>query len=781
MLNSTVDTEVSKKREILDKLFNRWREDISTTIQKKMHIAYHRMKTVSDNKMNIYPYLKLLTPEECTEILLDELKCLLRGSEAYAPSVISIYQTIGNAVMKKYQVKLANQLGVNEKILNLHKTYREILSSGECSENPRQLWQRIIHHSRGDGPCLQQINNLWPWSFKTVVGRTLFKVISECLKIDANLLQPSKGQNIVLAIYSVFRNRDLKSREEIRLHPTLVTLFRESNQESIHFNANEVPMLCPCVPWTSIDSGGYLMSEVNLIRLSPECNKQVKMIRDAPPQQMYPTFDTLNSLGSVPWRINTRILDLAIKIFNLGGNEELNVPLTPDNMLTDEQLRYRGVTRADLVNERSSVGARYVQNQQDLLSLYSDTLYKLSLANHFRNRPFWLPHNLDFRGRTYPISPHLTHLSSDLTRSMLMFHQKKPLGENGLNWLKLHCINLTGLKKRESVEDRLIYFESIMDDILDSADNPLDGRKWWLNSDDPWQTLAACMEIADALRSPDPKSFMSSFPIHQDGSCNGLQHYAALGRDVEGAASVNLSPAECPQDVYSTIMNRVENIRKRDAENGNQIAIELDGLIKRKIVKQTVMTTVYGVTEYGAKLQVKKQLKNINFNHKLTDQASVYIVKAIFESLSETFSSAREIQDWFTLCASYIAKHHGAHVKWVSPIGLPIVQPYTQGFKYNSNVELTTLNSTTDTINTMKQKNAFSPNFIHSLDSTHMMLTSLNCERSGLTFVSVHDCFWTHASTVHTMNRICRDQFVLLHSQPILEKLGDSFCQQYGT
>lgn len=30
---------------------------------------------------------------------------------------------------------------------------------------------------------------------------------------------------------------------------------------------------------------------------------------------------------------------------------------------------------------------------------------------------------------------------------------------------------------------------------------------------------------------------------------------------------------------------------------------------------------------------------------------------------------------------------------------------------------------------TVKQKNAFPPNFIHSLDSTHMMLTSLHCYR----------------------------------------------------
>ena len=38
-------------------------------------------------------------------------------------------------------------------------------------------------------------------------------------------------------------------------------------------------------------------------------------------------------------------------------------------------------------------------------------------------------------------------------------------------------------------------------------------------------------------------------PIYiKDGSCNGLQHYAAIGRDKLGAASVNLVPADKPQE-----------------------------------------------------------------------------------------------------------------------------------------------------------------------------------------------------------------------------------------
>ena len=82
----------------------------------------------------------------------------------------------------------------------------------------------------------------------------------------------------------------------------------------------------------------------------------------------------------------------------------------------------------------------------------------------------------------------------------MVYYQAKPLGIDGFIWLKLHCINLRGLKKRDSVRKRLMYAEEVMDDILDSADNPLTGRTWWMKSDELWQTLSACIEIAKVHR-----------------------------------------------------------------------------------------------------------------------------------------------------------------------------------------------------------------------------------------------------------------------------------------
>lgn len=386
---------------------------------------------------------------------------------------------------------------------------------------------------------------------------------------------------------------------------------------------------------------------------------------------------------------------------------------------------------------------------------------------------------MDFRGRVYPIPPHLNHLGSDLARSLLVFHKAKPLGVDGYSWLKLHCINLTGHKKRDSVQNRLLYAEEMMDNIIDSADNPLTGRMWWVESDEPWQTLAACMEIAKVARSPDPTKFMSSFPIHQDGSCNGLQHYAALGRDTAGGYSVNLCPANVPQDVYSDVCELVEKLRKADEEAGVPIAGLLRGFVKRKVIKQTVMTTVYGVTRYGARLQIAKQLKAIDsFPQESVWTASSYLATKTFDSLSEMFTSTKEIQDWLTSCARLIALNL-QNVEWVTPLGLAIVQPYTQDKSIRKAVTTSLKMDQFSKPNVVKHKNAFPPNFIHSLDSSHMMLTSLHCERAGFTFMSVHDCYWTHACTVPDMNRICRQQFVALHSEPILEDLSAFLTEKY--
>jgi len=466
-------------------------------------------------------------------------------------------------------------------------------------------------------------------------------------------------------------------------------------------------------------------------------------------------------------------------------NEELQGVLARGGRLAPDQVQ----EYQQFINKKSV----YAQVKSESYSLWCDVLYRLSLAHHFKEQVLWFPHNIDFRGRCYPLPPLFNHMGADLARSLLVFAQGKPLGPGGLDWLKLHCINLTGLKKRESVSDRLAYANEILDDIIDSAERPLEGRQWWLSSDDPWQTLSVCFEVQAALTHPQgPEECVSHLPIHQDGSCNGLQHYAAIGRDLLGAKAVNLVPAEVPQDVYSEIAAIVERKRKVDGEKGLEVARELEGFVQRKVVKQTVMTTVYGVTKFGAIKQIARQLKDLDtFPLEHVDAGSKYLTKMTFESLNEMFTASQEIQNWLTECAGVIAGGCESNVSWVTPLGLPVVQPYTKLLrKQDTNVSMDMTNmfkqgkknlpfETTKKINAMKHRNGFPPNFIHSLDSSHMMLTSLHLWSKGVTFASVHDCYWTHAQDVKIMNETCRNQFIALHSFPILERLSEHFLQNF--
>jgi len=161
--------------------------------------------------------------------------------------------------------------------------------------------------------------------------------------------------------------------------------------------------------------------------------------------------------------------------------------------------------------------------------------------------PLYFPHNLDFRGRAYPMSPHFNHMNSDMCRGVLLFSDAAPLGERGFSWLLVHLANVVGEVDKRSFAAREAWSLAHLTHVLDSADAPLSGARWWAAAEKPWQALATCVEVAAALRSGDVRTYRCRLPVHQDGSCNGLQHYAAMGGDVEGAQAVNVLDALEPQ------------------------------------------------------------------------------------------------------------------------------------------------------------------------------------------------------------------------------------------
>uniref|UniRef100_A0A0N5B2F0 DNA-directed RNA polymerase n=1 Tax=Strongyloides papillosus TaxID=174720 RepID=A0A0N5B2F0_STREA len=561
----------------------------------------------------------------------------------------------------------------------------------------------------------------------------------------------------------------------------------------------EMPMLVPPRPYLDYGKSGPLYTSNSIIIRDKGVYSKGYMDRLMRMKlknriQARPVWDAVNELGCVPWKINKPVLEVMIDIFtNYASDpkneiflEKLGFPLNHKSIVMPDFKDYIDPNNTSPNNiGREKYHAYYkqkklIENKKSKMnSLTFWLLYRLSLANHFKDSILYFPHNMDFRGRVYPTSPYLSHMGDDVSRSLLVFADGRKLGSDGLRWLKLHCINLTGHLKKETIEKRLEYVEEVLvEKIIDSARNPLDGSRWWMESEEPWQTLTACIEIDNAMKLPDPSEFISYMPIHQDGSCNGLQHYAALGRDKDGGREVNLLPSDKPADIYSVVASKVDSKREIDenSKNGDikKIALllrkEIPDKLPRKLLKQTVMTTVYGVTEYGAVLQIAKQLRNMHINPDNVGPLANYLKNKTLTSLSEAFSTSMALKEWFRKCAGQITGTYNS-VEWITPLGLPVTQPYVEIQSSDEDKFYVPMK--------FKQINAFPPNYVHSLDSTHMMMTALNCTARNVTFAAVHDCFWTHASTVPEMNEITRNEFINLHSQPLTDNLANHFKETY--
>ncbi|XP_063895099.1 DNA-directed RNA polymerase, mitochondrial [Helicoverpa armigera] len=758
---------------------DKWRGVIRESFERNLG-TLKSQSSASHSAITLYPYLTVLDVDQFVDLIMGEISKLVDGSETYSPTLKLLQRDLGTQVYQKYQIEQYRRNGTLKKLERIYEQYctwyvaRGSVDGTGLPYNGRQAWQALVHRNR-EGASLDIEETPWPMEMRQNIGKFLYNIIINDVKIDVNMFKSKAAKEKLLpAVYKVHRPWGRLVRLELKPHPALARLWAGAAAPALRLRAALTPTAAPPLPWAGTQRGAYLVTPTPLVRMPLHVMSQWKRLESAPAESLYPVLDSLNQLGEVPWVINQRILDLQIQIFRDGGDKKLDI--APPSSRLDTSQFGSASDAASTFKRRVAIN----RARAEMHSLWCDALYKLSLANHYRDSTFWLPHNLDFRGRVYACGPHVSALGADAQRALLTFAKRRPLGPRGLRWLKLHAVNLTGTMKKSTVDERLAYADSILPKILDSADRPLQGERWWAQSEEPWQTLACCMEIANAVRSPNPEEYLCGFPVHQDGSCNGLQHYAALGGDAAGAAAVNLAPHERPQDVYSAVAALVEEMRARDAAAGVPAAVILENFVRRKVIKQTVMTTVYGVTKFGARLQIAKQLKDIDeFPKEHVWSCSQYLTTKTFDSLREMFTSTKLIQDWFTDCAKLISAVCGESVEWVTPLGLPVVQPYYRRAPPTASHYRPSLDQQQRPC-TMKQRNAFPPNFIHSLDSSHMMLTGLHCAADAVTFVSVHDCFWTHPDTVDQMNKICREQFVALHSQPILEDLSEFLLKRYS-
>lgn len=773
-------------------------------------------------------FLRMLPPDVLAVITIQEtFGALMRETDGV--KVSSLAMNVANAVRGEINAEKLRQLGLKQRAMErasalAAETEDEPLeSTGGASPSPKEKRTPKMPSNKALYRALKSSTNVasavnfaamssgiegssWSARNSVLVGSRLIEILLHSAFVqDPNTMQ-------ITPAFRHFRRYVKKNyiAGMVQFDDMVLKLIGDFGIDaSLFLDPKHQPMEVPPRPWISPKNGGYLKTRVDLIRA-----RHSDAFKDAlAVAEMQPLYDGLNALGETAWRVNGGVLDAGLTLWARGGGvaglvtkEDQHVPAKSEFLAQARADHVKSVEEtstdeppdfdeaAALRRLRSARKATRKANRE-LFSQRADTQYRLDHAASFGDKErFFLPHNVDFRGRAYPIPVYLQHMGADLTRAILTFSGPGVrLGERGVYWLKVHLANLLGADKL-SFDERVAVADDAMARAVEVARSPLtdSNLEWWSTHEDPFQLLAACQEISAAVGryggEQALENFHSTLPISMDGSCNGLQHYAALGRDVLGGEQVNLVKSDRPQDVYTGVANLVAERIDAEAASGNEVARLLQGKVSRKIVKQTVMTSVYGVTITGARDQIGNRLKDINFPPDKVFEASLMLAKMTLSSLGDIFAGATNTMDWLSDCAQRIARD-GHEVEWVTPVGLPVMQPYRRKAVsiVKTILQRVSLEQHGDhlAVSTARQRSAFPPNYVHSIDSSHMLFTAVECQKKGLNFAAVHDSFWTNAGTVDTMNGVLREEFVKLHERELLTELRDGFrmrfpCVKFG-
>lgn len=652
---------------------------------------------------------------------------------------------------------------------------------------------------------------------KLEIGASLIDIlIKACKKVNFNIIEHD---------YNSFKDH-MVGILRLSDEEGVLDMVTESKllKKPIFLKDFNMPMMIPPKAWTAYSTGGFYFKKntVVLQKDYPELRQYIKESDKLGKLDL--VYESLDYVGSSAFAINNSVFDVFKTYFN-SKKSFLGIPEAVDETVEEIQRKAKLMDPA-----KKKIFLESFYNKYGL-RLYFSNIMSQAEAFSINGDCFYFPHAIDFRGRAYPMTSGISYMGQDCFRGIIWFWEGKKLGKEGLKWLKIQLANVYGLDKLPN-SNKIQVVDEAIELIKDSAQNPIFGKGWWKRGDKPWQTLAACIELVKALNCKNPEEFVSHLPVYQDGSCNGLQHYAALGRDKDGGKEVNLIPGTKKEDVYTRVLELVLEKLKKDL-NGDLRKLDfILPLVDRQLIKQSVMTSVYGVTRFGMVLQIRSRFDeyyenevkyrklDIKENLRLTDaqleflkdthnrhKSAMYVTKLLVSALKDLFKNAKLIEEWLVHVSKIInrlidpefifltkslnerverIKKAMVSVIWTTKIGLPVVQPYRLTTKKTISTPLqkVTLNFNENhlsPVNKVRQRNAIAPNFIHSLDSTHMMLTSLAAKKNNVTFTSVHDSYWTHACSVSKLNVLLREQFVALYLEcDIVADLKKEFETRYG-
>lgn len=593
----------------------------------------------------------------------------------------------------------------------------------------------------------------------------------------------------------ILTNTDLMEKRQFNQHGKTRTLLvpTESAKKWIddhkEFSKFLFPDKMPCIiqpdDWTGLNQGGYYSPELRqstpMVKTSGKRHKQHVLAGD-----LTLTAAALNNLQAVQWTVNSEVLSVVVQCWNknlrigMPQKDPLEIPPSPVAKRDTELTEAEQEKLTDWKHEAAEIHTQ----EKERRSKSFQTSRIIRLASEYQHKDgFWYVWYADSRGRFYPTTAGFNPQGSDLAKGLLRPVVGKALGAKGWYWFRVTGANKFGNDKI-SYDDRVKWVDENKEFFLRAANDPLSSTDVWANADKPWQFLGWLFEYRDAIAlealGVGADKFVSHCPNGLDGTCNGLQHFSAMLRDATGGAATNLVPAHIPADIYTAVARVCTGaLRTLDADTEGidwlKLLIEFidkhgDGTIPRKCAKRPVMTLPYGSTRQSCTKYIFEYIMETDREHFPGNfKAACWLTPHLWKSIGEVVVAARDAMGWLQKCVGVLSKKNEP-IHWTALDGFPVYQ----GTRVINSTKIDTqlggrfqlrIGSFTDEIDKNRQRNAVSPNFVHSQDAAHMRAVVRKCSAEGiLPLAFIHDDFGTHAADTDRLHEIIRETFVELYT-----------------
>ncbi len=666
----------------------------------------------------------------------------------------------------------------------------------------------------------------WPKDTQLQIGTTLLEILEASVFYN--------GEPVFVRAMRSFGGKTIYYLQTSETVGQWIAAFKE------HV-AQLAPAYAPCVvpprPWKTPFNGGFhtekVASRVRLVKGDRE------HVRKLTVKQMPKVYKAINALQNTKWQVNKEVLAVAEDVIrlDLGYGVPSFKPLIdkenkPANPVPVEFQHLRGRELKEMLSEEQ--WQAFINWKGECARLYtaetkrgSKSAAVVRMIGQARKYSafdsIYFVYAMDSRSRVYAQSSTLSPQSNDLGKSLLRFTEGRKIDSGeALKWFLVLGANLWGWdKKTFDVRQSNVLDGDFQDMCRDIAADPLTFTQW-AKADEPYQFLAWCFEYSrylDALDEGTQADFETHLPVHQDGSCSGIQHYSAMLRDEVGAKAVNLKPSDAPQDIYGAVAQVVisKNALYMDAAEGTTFtsgSLTLSGSelramasawdsvgITRGLTKKPVMTLPYGSTrltcrdsviDYIVDLEEKEAQMAVaegraaNRVHPFDDNGDLtpakaynYMTALIWPSISEVVKAPVVAMQMIRKLARFAAKRNEG-LEYPLPTGFILKQKImaTEMLRVRTclmgDIKMS-LQVETDVVDETAMMGAAAPNFVHGHDASHLILTVCHLVDEGVTSIAViHDSFGTHADNTAKLRHALKAEMVGMYSEGnALQKLLD--------